>query len=154
MSTLQRRLAVIPSVATRLPAYVLFGVLKHVLPLRILVRWAWSGREVERDPAAERAATTAVSRLRAWLGRERDCVQSSLVLYRELSRLGANPTLEIGFRRSSGATEGHAWVEVDGRILFGGPADDFISTMRFGSEGLLLNPRPATDHPPLSPHRS
>ena len=143
-STLYRRLKLAPSAGRLVPAYAALGILKHVVPLPVLARWAWSGRSIDRDPAAERQVILTVCRLRSWLGRDRDCLQSSLLLYRELSRLGANPTLEVGFRRHADRTEGHAWVEVDQRIVLDGPPDKpFVTTMRFGPAGALLPRRDA-----------
>jgi hypothetical protein len=98
-----------------LPGYVLFGLLKHLVPLRALVRWAWCPPHGPRDLDAERRLAARVCRLSRLTGLlDRDCLQRSLLLYRMLSRAGANPTLVVGFRRMNGRTFGHAWVIVDG----------------------------------------
>jgi transglutaminase superfamily protein len=98
-----------------LPGYVLFGLLKHVVPLRWLVRWAWCPPHGPRDLEGERRLAARVCRLSRLTGLlDRDCLQRSLLLYRMLSRAGANPTLVVGFRRMDGRIFGHAWVIVDG----------------------------------------
>lgn len=120
--------------------YLAFGILKHLVPLPWLVRWAWHERAVTRDRDAEQRAVTDVLRLRNWLGTDRDCLQSSLLLYRELSRLGANPTLELGFRRRADHLEGHAWVTVDDRTVLRESLDQsFAPAFRFGRGGAVLD---------------
>ncbi|MGH9173142.1 MAG: lasso peptide biosynthesis B2 protein, partial [Vicinamibacterales bacterium] len=141
MASFYRRLSHAPSVGRLVPAYVALGLLKHILPLPVLVRWAWNGRVVERNPEAEQRVVTAVSRLRNWLGNDRDCLQSSILLYRELSRLGADPTLEVGFRRHDERLEGHVWVMVDSRTVPEEVNDrPFVPALRFGRAGAVLTP--------------
>lgn len=70
------------------------------------------------------------------------CLARSLVLYRALSRRGANPTLVIGFRRDRESVMGHAWVEVDGAPL-DEPAeliDALTPTCAYGERGERLTP--------------
>jgi Transglutaminase-like superfamily len=43
-----------------------------------------------------------------------NCLERSVVLYRELARAHARPRLCIGFRREDSTILGHAWVLVDG----------------------------------------
>jgi hypothetical protein len=122
-----------------LPVYVAYSVLKRVVPLPQLARMAWKASALERDPEAERRAIAAVTRLRQWFGRDADCLQASLVLYRELSRLGAGPVLAVGFRGRVGAVEGHAWVSVDGRPIFNESNDEpFMAALHFGAGGAVL----------------
>jgi Transglutaminase-like superfamily len=124
-----------------LPGYVLFGLLKHVVPLRWLVRWAWCPPHGPRDLEGERRLAARVCRLSRLTGLlDRDCLQRSLLLYRMLARAGANPTLVVGFRRMEGRIFGHAWVIVDGECVIEPEADlcRFSVTLRFGSRGALL----------------
>lgn len=142
-----RRLRTGWSIGRLLPMYAAYAVLKRVVPLNHLAKRAWQQPGVARDRAAERHVIAAVGRLRQWIGRDADCLQSSLVLYRELSRLGAEPVLAIGFRRQRHGLEGHAWVSVDGHpLLEGMPEDPFIAALHFGHGGRLMSdPETGTD---------
>ena len=76
------------------PAYVLLGLLKHLVPLRWLAKWAWCDKAGPRDRLAERRLTANVLRLSKLLRiADRDCLQRSLLLYRLLSAAGADPEL-------------------------------------------------------------
>ena len=124
-----------------LPAYVLLGLLKHLLPLRWLARWAWCPPAGPRDREAERRLVASVLRLSQLTGLpDRDCLQRSLLLYRVLSRAGADPTLVIGFHRMNDRILGHAWVIVDGHTVIEPAADllRFSPTLGFGFGGALL----------------
>jgi len=127
-----------------LPLYVLLGLVKHVVPLRQLVQLAWCPPAGPRDLDAERRLAAAVVRL-SQLARmpDRDCLQRSLLLYRVLSRAGADPTLIVGFQRVNGRIRGHAWVAVDGCTLIECKADlvGFSPILEFGSHGALLGVR-------------
>jgi hypothetical protein len=136
---LYRRIRTAPTIGRLVPTYATLGVLKHVVPLPRLAKWAWKDRHVTRNPDAERRVLVAVDRLRRWFGRDNDCLQSSLLLYRELSRLGANPTLKVGFRRQNERLEGHAWVFLDGRAIPGESSEHvFVSALHFGRGGVLV----------------
>jgi hypothetical protein len=114
-------------------------VLKHIVSLPTLVRWAWKHQRGPRNPQAERRVITAVAHLRHWFGAQEGCLQSSLVLYRELSALGADPKLAVGFRRHDDRVEGHAWVFVDGRMIPGESyTQPFVAAFQFGRGGALL----------------
>ena len=71
-----------------------------------------------------------------------DCLQRSLLLYRELSRLGADPTLTIGFRHSAQRVQGHAWVTARDEIV-AEPAGigEYVPAIRFGRNGMIEGPR-------------
>jgi len=101
---------------------------------------AWKAGRTTRDPVAERRVIVAVTRMRQWFGRDADCLQASLVLYRELSRLGAEPVLAVGFRGRVGGVEGHAWVSVDGETVFQEPQDQpFMAALHFGHGGVVID---------------
>jgi Transglutaminase-like superfamily len=139
---LYRRLRTAPTIGRLAPAYATLGVLKHVVSLQQLARWAWHDARNPRDADAERRVMVAVARLRQWFGHDHDCLQSSLLLYRELSRLGANPTLTVGFRRQNDRLEGHAWIFLDGRAIPGGSSEQtFTSALHFGRGGMLVSGR-------------
>jgi Transglutaminase-like superfamily len=128
-----------------LPVYVLLGLLKHLVPVKWLVRWAWCSPAGARDRKAERQLTACIIRLSQLIGRrDRDCLQRSLLLYRVLSGAGADPTLVMGFHRANDRILGHAWVVVDGQAVLEPEADlrRFSVTLQFGSQGMLLPPWP------------
>jgi Transglutaminase-like superfamily len=131
------------AVAQLVPAYLLIGVLKHLIPLRWLARWAWCSAARARDPEIERRLAAYVRRLSYLAGlADRDCLQRSLLLYRLLSRAGADPKLVIGLEPREGF-RGHAWVVVDGYCVTESPAEliRFAPILAFGMQGALL-PKP------------
>jgi hypothetical protein len=126
-----------------LPAYLVLGVLKHVVPLRWLACWTWYPPSGPRDCEAERRLAATVFRLSQLIALgDRDCLQRSLLLYRVLSRAGAHPTLVVGFQRSNGQILGHAWVTVDGRPVLEPEVNlaRFAPALSFGFEGAPLLP--------------
>jgi hypothetical protein len=123
------------------PAYLLLGVLKHLVPLRLLAKWSWCETTGPRDRLAERRLTANVVRLSKLLRiADRDCLQRSLLLYRLLSAVGADPQLVVGFQKQNGKIIGHAWVLVDGKSLVEPESDlvRFSPVLRFGARGALL----------------
>src|SRR5262249_24672707 len=67
-------------IACLFPAYVAFGMLKHLVPLRSLARWAWHHPTGERDREAERRLIAGVLRLSQVVGKgDHDCFQRSLL---------------------------------------------------------------------------
>lgn len=124
-----------------IPAYVAFGLLKHVVPMASLARFAWREPTIVRDEGSQRRAVARVVKTRTLFRQwDRDCVQASLLMYRELSRLGADPMLVIGFRRSEGRLEGHAWVTVGG-VAVGDTLPshvEFTPACFFGRSGAII----------------
>jgi hypothetical protein len=121
--------------------YLLLGILKQFVPLRRLARWAWCPSAGTRDRELEHRLATRVLRLSQLLALpDRDCLQRSLLLYRVLSRAGADPTLVAGFHRVNGRIIGHAWVVVDGRPVIESEGEllRFSPALGFGSRGALL----------------
>jgi Transglutaminase-like superfamily len=132
-----------------LPFYVLVAILKHFVPLQLLAQWAWRAPAAPRNREAEGQLAARVVRLSHLMGvTDRDCLQRSLLLYRVLSRAGADPTLVVGFERLDSRILGHAWVVVDGRALLELDTDlcRFSRALNFGSRGVLMphgrNPAP------------
>lgn len=126
-------------------SYAVFSVLKNVVPVASLVRWAW----VPPGPAGQSTselAIAAVNRIqrRVARGTPNDCLQAALVLYRELSRAGTDPHLVMGFAREAGVLVGHAWVEVDGTPVAETSADvsRFTRTATFGKQGRRVDGDP------------
>jgi hypothetical protein len=122
------------------PAYVLLGLLKHLVPLRSLAKWMWCETTGPRDRLAERRLTANVVRLSKLLRiADRDCLQRSLLLYRLLSAVGADPELVVGLREQEGKIIGHAWVLVD-EVGIVEPESElvrFSPILRFGARGVL-----------------
>ena len=124
------------------PAYVLLGLLKRLVPLRSLAKWTWCETTVPRDRLAERRLTANVLRLSKLLRiADRDCLQRSLLLYRLLSAAGADPELVVGLREQDGKIIGHAWVLVDDVSLVESESDlvRFSPVLRFGARGALVS---------------
>ena len=99
----------------------LLRLLKHVVPLDILVRLArvpavaTERRSPDYECALERyLASTGRFPMRA----PGNCLERSLGAYRLLCAVNANPTLVVGVKRSpTHGVQGHVWVMVDGRAL-------------------------------------
>jgi hypothetical protein len=128
-------------VARLLPAYVLLGLIKHLVPLNWLARWVWCPPTGQRDREVERRLASSVLWLSQMVGLpDRDCLQRSLLLYRVLSRAGAEPKLVVGFDRINGRILGHTWVIVDGHTVIEPETDllRFSPTFSFGTRGTLL----------------
>ena len=118
--------------------YVAIGVLKHIVPLPVLVRWTWREPRGDRNPDAERQVIGRAIWVRRVLGdTDRDCLQRCLLLYRELSRAGADPTLMVGFTKAEGRVRGHAWVVANGAAVAETPpeAANFVPALSFGRRG-------------------
>jgi hypothetical protein len=114
---------------------------RRVVPLSRLARLAWQApRGGRRDPEAEARAMGLVLKAARWSGGlRRNCLARSLLLYRSLSRAGADPRLVVGVRRAHDRVRGHAWVVVDGRVA-AEARDDlrlFTPVLAFGERGRL-----------------
>ena len=119
---------------------IVLPALKHVVPVRVLARLMWKkGHGACRNPAREQR----VVRLAGLLSRGTNlssrgaCLQQSLLAYRYLSELGADPRLMLAFRKNGDAVAGHACVMVDGQPIeeFPNQPDDFMPVVAFGEGG-------------------
>ena len=117
-------------------------ILKRVVPLPRLVRLFATGCAGGRNPAREERVIASVVRIyRSGLIRQGDnCLERSLVTYRYLGALHADPQLVVGMSRREKGT-GHVWVTVDGR-----PVHDTAETLdgmepvvRFAADGSRLD---------------
>jgi hypothetical protein len=139
-----RRLVSTPAdaalLARMLPWWVALPLLKRSTPLPRLVRVAHldpgrAAREVEQE--------AKVAALAEWLFKVRprpardNCLERSLVAYRFLGRLGAEPELVVGVGGEPDQTIGHVWVTVDGRPLHDEPEslDAYEAVVVFDSDG-------------------
>ena len=125
------------AVARLAPWFVAFGVMKRFVSLSRLARFAYqsSRQDAERDI---RRIASRVLRTGSLTGMpDRDCLQRSLVLYRELSVAGLSPELAIGFQQTERGLAGHAWVTVAGRVVAEPDVSEsvFVQVVRFGERG-------------------
>lgn len=130
------------TIARLLPVYLILSVLERTRPIASVARWAWRARTSHiRDDAEEQRVIGCVVKLARFVGAvDRQCLRRSLLLYRELSRLGASPVLCVGFRKRGAATEGHAWVVVNDRPIGEGDLSStgFEIACRFGAGGRVV----------------
>jgi hypothetical protein len=115
-----RRIRTVLTVAQLVPVYLAAGLLKHVVPLPTLARWAWKSPSRPADRREQLRLVACVVQLNRTLGAlDRDCLQRSLLLYRVLSGSGANPELCVGLSTAAprGGLRGHAWVTVEGTAV-------------------------------------
>jgi hypothetical protein len=115
--------------------------LKHLVPLKLLVRLVRSRRQ---PPERRRAREDAI--LGYMSARDRfpwrapaNCLERSLAAYRLLGAVGARPELHVGVRRNGapGAVDGHVWVVVDRRPVAEAPEfiDRFTPVLRVDAGG-------------------
>ena len=137
------RAAQLPTALRLWAVYGLLAILKRWVPLPTLARWAWVDSQRPRDARSEQRVAGVIGGFRRSLRTSNDCLHASLLLYRELSRLGAEPILAVGFRRAGERLEGHAWVAVDGRpVQDGGDLNTFTPVFYFGAHGALVDSHP------------
>jgi hypothetical protein len=123
-----------------LAAFSALGVLKHIVSLPTLVRWAWrapAGRVAAREADDIASEVLRAGAFGGWP--DRDCLQRSLLLYRELARAGFGPELVVGFERGPAGLLGHAWVRADGRLIADAETAvaRFEPALVFGEDGAL-----------------
>ena len=131
------------SVSRLLPKFLVLGLLKRLVSLPTLARWAWRAPRPNHGGDVKRIASV-VFRTGTIAGLpDRDCLQRSLLLYGELAAAGLQPLLTVGFRRMDGRLTGHAWVSVNGAAV-GEPdldASRFEPVAIFGEGGAPLTGR-------------
>lgn len=92
---------------------------------RLLGTEAWLRRELHGEAAGrsgEGSADVLLEAFRRALGASPDaasCLPRSLALRRYLARHGQPSRLGLGLKREHGRLRGHAWVEIDGRVVSG-----------------------------------
>jgi hypothetical protein len=109
-------------------------LLKRVIPVRTLGRWMRREHAAGTTGGAARRVAS-VERLLRDGGRlviPGNCYERSLLLYRFLSETGADASLVFGMRREAGRLAGHAWIEMDGRVLADPTTAAYESVFRFG----------------------
>lgn len=136
------RLVLCFSAAPRLTAELLawrvsLPFAKRALTVQTLARIMWAGSRSAQKPDVERIAGFLGQGGR-WLV-SGNCVERSLVLYRLLSRAGADPALVLGMRPGTARAAGHAWVEVGGRPLADVETASYHRLMAIGAAGQLID---------------
>lgn len=110
---------------------LLFDLALRALPFRIAQRLA-SHRSKRVRPSPLRPRRMA--QLVAAAGRNHlhpmTCLRQTLTLQRLLGRQGVASTLRIGVRKSDGAVQAHAWLEVDGEVLEASPEASAFAALR------------------------
>lgn len=123
MARARRAVAAVESPADALLAVRMLGwalvlpVLKSALPLQRLVRlMARAGRATTRDIETEKTiiALARVVHRAVGLGRRDNCLERSLIAFRYLSAVNADPLLVVGACAGETEIEGHVWLTVDG----------------------------------------
>jgi hypothetical protein len=118
-------------------------LLKRTVSLRTLVRWMWPGGVAPSQPGDTFARTRlhAVRYFIAHGGRtvvSDNCLERSLLLYRFLAEANLDPRLVMGVRRENGETDGHVWIEVDGRPLADSTTSRYRPVLVFGAGGAMI----------------
>ena len=121
---------------------LLLPVLKRLLPIKTLARLMWSEGRRAQSPDREREIvwlSSVVARLRP-PSFESNCLERSLLAYRYLAQVNADPHLVIAVSPSENGLVGHAWVTIDNRPVHDSAAAirPFVSIGEFGARGLLL----------------
>jgi len=117
-------------------------LLKHVVPLEVLVRAIRRSPELDADAGRERqvvAMARWAARVWAWSSDD-TCLERALVRYRFLSGTDADLRLVFGFSRDGGRLKGHAWVVVNGVSIDEDEEAlvDFSPAGMFDSDGRLI----------------
>jgi hypothetical protein len=113
--------------------------LKFVLPLPRLVRLLASEREgarhAEREARTSELAGLLYRASRPGLGD--NCLERSLVTYRYLGRLGADPSLVVAVAKGEQNVIGHVWVSVDGSPVHDAPefVRQYVPILEFDASG-------------------
>jgi len=111
-------------------------IAKHLVAAERLVKLLAAPRNRRRSPEDEQMAVRLAGRI--WRSSAGPCLERSLALYRELGRLGAQPTFVLGIGSDAKGVLGHAWVELDHTPVLeqAEPATRFAALVRFSPSGV------------------
>ena len=117
---------------------LLVPVLKRLVPLPAVARLMWVDRPTgmahrERQQRIVRGARLLL-RTQSF-GRDENCLDRSLILYRFLSREMLNPRLVLGVQGERQSVKGHAWVTVDGTPVVEAAVPDYAPIAIIGPRG-------------------
>lgn len=119
---------------------VALPILKRAVPVRTLAGWM-SAAGLPSPGVSPDTRLARVDALRQMLTRggrvvmSGNCLERSLVLYRFLGEVGAEPKLVMGVNKAGGAVGGHAWIELDGEPIEDTPEVRFAPVLVFGAGG-------------------
>lgn len=123
--------------------------MKRLVPLKRLARLMWMESGHHPDPATRRRIVELSARLAGVRPRRSrgNCLERSLLAYRYLAAIGADPRLVIGVTRTDADVAGHAWVTVDGRPVHDDPAglEGITPLAEFGRRGVITDPGAMSD---------
>jgi hypothetical protein len=129
-------------VARMLAWALVLPALKARVSLKRLVALMWvdARRPEERGGASTELQVARLSKLAHRLssaGRRDNCLERSLIAYRQLSARNLDPLLVVGTRSGPDGVEGHVWVTVDGRPLHdeATAVATFVPLTAFGAGG-------------------
>jgi hypothetical protein len=117
-------------------------LLRRLVTVRRLAALMWAA---PREPSV--GSDDQVIRWASRLSRLRpqgqaNCLERSLLLFRFLSRGGADPRLVLGVRHVDGTISGHAWIVVSDTPLLEPQSAlaDFEPVLEFGHRGAPIHP--------------
>ena len=73
-----------------------------------------------------------VKKLSPLFSKKRRCLMEALVVYNTLIKFGITPQIRLGAKREKHQLVTHAWVDVNGRIIIGGPISGYEELIRTG----------------------
>lgn len=79
----------------------------------------WSSRQ--GHPAAPQLISRSVEKSGRYILGQDSCFPQALTGYLLLNRAGYAPRLYIGVKKDGNTLKAHAWIEMDGEVLIGGP---------------------------------
>ena len=107
----------------------------RLIPARRILSWAARPpRFLHRfaDPELPDQIAAAVQARAAWFNLEAPCLPTALVAQWMLRRRGVASKLCLGVRRDAAVLAAHAWLEIDGKIVFGSAEKSFVPIAGFG----------------------
>ena len=121
----------------------LLPVLKRTVALQTLVRWMCPRQlsRPRRDESCRRARLQTIRYFVSHAGRlaiSENCLERSLMLYRFLGEVDANPRLVMGVRRDGGTTDGHVWIDIEGEPLLDSTTTRYSPVLVFEAGGAVL----------------
>ena len=99
---------------------------------------AWAARPLQKvkrfaDPDLPRQVAAAVQARAAWFNLEAPCLPTALAAQWMLRRRGVPSRLRLGVRRDASALAAHAWLEINGEVVFGASNTVYTPVARYGT---------------------
>ena len=111
------------------------AAVKLVSAERIL---GWAARPLRKtrrfaDPDLPALVAIAVRARAAWFNLKAPCLPTALVAQWMLRRRGVASRLCLGVRRDQSALAAHAWLEINGEVVFGASETVYTPVARYGT---------------------